>query len=74
MDKLYATEFREGGTVALGKNVPFIQRDKLNVLPESEWEKQKSHFTLESWYQHVRAASTSGPAGQSSAARLQSHR
>jgi len=37
MDKAYADEHREGGTIALGKDIPAIAYDKLNVLPISEW-------------------------------------
>jgi hypothetical protein len=53
MDRLYATSHREGGTIALGKNIPYIPRDKLNVLPESEWQKHKDDFTLEGWFHHI---------------------
>ena len=59
MDKMYATEHREGGTIALGKNIPHIPHDNLNVLPESEWQKQKDKFILETWYERVRQASSS---------------
>ena len=55
MDRLYATEHREGGTMALGVNIPYVPREKLNVLPVSEWEKRKSEFVLEGWFAHVRA-------------------
>ncbi len=56
MDKLYATEHREAGTIALGKDIPYINRDQLDVLPRSEWEKEKDQFTLEAWYQHVQTS------------------
>jgi dienelactone hydrolase len=55
MDRLYATEHREGGTMALGANVLYMPREKLNVLPEIDWEKRKSDFVLEAWFAHVRA-------------------
>jgi dienelactone hydrolase len=58
MDKLYATEHREGGAIALGKNIPYISHDQLNVLPESEWQKQKENFILETWLERVRQASS----------------
>jgi len=58
MDNLYATEHREGGAIALGKNIPYIPHDKLNVLPESEWQKQKENFILETWLERVRQASS----------------
>lgn len=56
VDKTYATEHRETGTIALGKNIPYISPEKLNVLPESEWIKQKNEFVLESWFDHVQKA------------------
>jgi dienelactone hydrolase len=59
MDKMYATEHREGGAIALGKNIPYIQHDQLNVLPESEWQKQKDKFILETWLARVQQASSS---------------
>ena len=59
MDKQYADEHREGGAMALGKNIPYIPREKLNVLPESEWQTQKDKFILETWYERVRQASSS---------------
>ena len=49
MDKLYATEHREGGTMAVGRNVPPIDRETLNVLPEKDWIRQKDLFILEKW-------------------------
>ncbi len=56
MDKLYATEHREAGTLALGKNIPYIDRDRLDVVPEATWEKHKADFILESWFDRVNAA------------------
>jgi dienelactone hydrolase len=57
MDKMYATEHREGGAIALGRNIPYIPHDKLNVLPESEWQTQKQNFILETWLERVRVSS-----------------
>jgi dienelactone hydrolase len=62
MDKMYADEHREGGTIALGSHIPYISHDKLNVLPESEWQTQKDKFTLETWLERVRQASSSSVA------------
>lgn len=56
MDRLYATEHREGGTVAVGTLVPAIERDLLNVLPQSKWEAQKDRFILEKWLEMTKAA------------------
>ncbi|MBI4877235.1 MAG: prolyl oligopeptidase family serine peptidase [Acidobacteria bacterium] len=49
MDRLYATEKREGGTRALGTGVPAIAREALHALPPAEWERDKSRYVLESW-------------------------
>lgn len=55
MDKLYATEHREGGTRALGTGVPGIKREDLGVFPAAEWERRKATFIHESWLQEARA-------------------
>jgi len=64
MDKAYADEHREGGTIALGKDIPAIPYDKLNILSNSEWEKQKDKFTLESWWERVRQQSPTAAKGR----------
>ena len=61
MDKMYADDHREGGTIALGKNVPYVTHDQLNAVPESEWTAQKSDFILESWFDRVRLLSSGSP-------------
>lgn len=49
LDKLYATEEREGGTLALGEDVPGYAPAVLDVLPHQEWETRKKDFILETW-------------------------
>lgn len=49
MDKLYATEQREGGVMAVGTNVPGYRREDLSVFSVEEWEKNKQHLVLEAW-------------------------
>jgi hypothetical protein len=49
MDKLYATDLREGGTPALDGAVPGYSRDALNVLTSEQWENEKANFILETW-------------------------
>jgi dienelactone hydrolase len=58
MDKLYATEEREGGTRALLDDVPGFQREDLSVFTAADWETCKEQFVLESWLAKARAAST----------------
>ena len=56
MDKLYATEEREGGTPALGNDVPGFKRDDLSVFSEAEWQSRKDQFVIEKWVEAARAA------------------
>jgi dienelactone hydrolase len=57
MDKLYATEPREGGTPALLDDVPGYKREDLAVFSEDEWRQRKETMILESWLAKVRATS-----------------
>jgi dipeptidyl aminopeptidase/acylaminoacyl peptidase len=54
MDKLYATEHREGGTRALGVNVPALTREMLSVFADPQWESRKAELIYESWLERVR--------------------
>jgi dienelactone hydrolase len=56
MDKLYATEQREGGTPALLDDVPGFQRDDLAVFTDAEWQQRRETMILESWLAKARAA------------------
>jgi hypothetical protein len=49
IDKLYATEEREGGTSALGDDIPGYTPEMLSALPRDEWESRKKDFILETW-------------------------
>lgn len=49
MDKLYATEEREGGTLAVGADVPGIARDQLSVFTPAEWEEAKRELVFDAW-------------------------
>ncbi len=53
LDKLYATEPREGGTPALGEDIPGYAPEMLDVLPRDQWESRKKDFVLESWLEAV---------------------
>lgn len=59
MDKLYATELREGGTPALDDNVPGYSRDELNALTPEEWQMQKTNLILEIWVKSAQRDSAS---------------
>jgi dienelactone hydrolase len=56
IDRLYASEDREGGTLALGQGIPGLSRETLSVLPVAEWERQKSRLVYEVWVEMARAA------------------
>jgi dienelactone hydrolase len=55
VDKLYATEEREGGTMALRQDIPGYDRESLNVFPRPEWEAKKNAFILETWLEAAMA-------------------
>lgn len=56
MDKLYATDHREGGTDALLNDVPGYTREDLMVFSPDEWERRRETLILESWLAQARAA------------------
>ena len=49
IEKQFATELREGGTRALGANIPGIARERLDALPAAKWEANKQQYVYESW-------------------------
>lgn len=55
MDPLYSTEHREGGTRALGTNVPALNRDALCVFSAEEWTTRKASMIHESWLREAKA-------------------
>jgi dienelactone hydrolase len=56
MDKLYATEQREGGTLGLGTGVPGYKREDLSVFSSVEWERRKHRMIHETWVRDAKAA------------------
>lgn len=55
MDKLYVNEFREGGTRALGSEIPALSRKDLSVFTEDEWERTKDKLIYEKWVEAARS-------------------
>jgi len=53
VDKLYATEEREAGTMALGDDIPGYAREMLDVFPLQQWESRKKDYILETWLQRA---------------------
>jgi dienelactone hydrolase len=68
MDRLYATEHREGGTLALGAGVAAPTREQLCVYAPAEWNEQKSRLTIDHWVRHVRKELGLPPSGSAAAA------
>jgi hypothetical protein len=49
ISKNYVVETREGGLSAVGSGFPGIKRGDLMVLPEVEWQREKSILTYGAW-------------------------
>ncbi len=56
MDKLYATELREGGTMALGAGIPAVPHDMMNAIPPDRWERDKNLYVYETWVKNAKAS------------------
>jgi dienelactone hydrolase len=61
LDRLYAGEDREGGTRALGEDIPGLSRAALSVFSPDEWEREKDRLVYESWVEAARARIKDGP-------------
>jgi dienelactone hydrolase len=57
IDKLYATEIREGGTRALGTGIPAVPHAVLDTLPPASWEREKDQYIYETWLKKARELS-----------------
>ena len=55
MDRLYATEDREGGTPALGNDVPGYQREDLSLFTPEQWRYHKQRLVFETWVEAARS-------------------
>lgn len=55
IDPGYSSNFRAGGTQALGNGVPALSRKDLSVFSEDQWEIEKNSFIYESWSEAARA-------------------
>ncbi|MBI5771749.1 MAG: acetylxylan esterase [Verrucomicrobia bacterium] len=54
VDKLYATEEREGGARVVAVDVPNITREQLSVFSAAEWERVKRDYTFDVWTERAR--------------------
>jgi dienelactone hydrolase len=55
MDKMYATEEREGGAEAVGTGLPALSREILSVFTPEQWEARKDRLIYEAWLTAARA-------------------
>jgi hypothetical protein len=55
LDRLYASEEREGGAMAVGTGVPALSRDDLSVFSREQWEQEKDRMIYEAWLNAARA-------------------
>jgi len=55
MDKLYATEEREGGAQVAGTGIPALSRGELSVFTPEQWEREKDRMIYEAWLKAARA-------------------
>ena len=55
MDNSYATELREGGTMALGAGVPAVAHLLLDAVPREKWEAEKDKYVYETWVREAKA-------------------
>jgi len=56
MDKLYATPEREGGTLAIGADVPGLEREYLSVFTPEEWQEHKADYQFATWTEWAEVA------------------
>ncbi len=55
-DKTYMVELMEGGTRALGVDVPGYHHEDLSVFTPAEWERRRTELTFAAWTTAARAA------------------
>ena len=53
-------ETGEGGTMALGNDIPAVNRDRLHALPEAVWSSERARYIYETWVDRAEAAIRSG--------------
>jgi dienelactone hydrolase len=55
-DATYMDEIREGGTQAIGTDVPGFQHEDLSVFAPEEWTRRRDQFTFAAWTAAAQAA------------------
>ncbi|MFL6449369.1 MAG: alpha/beta hydrolase family protein [Bryobacteraceae bacterium] len=56
MSSSLKNETNEGGTLALGNDIPALNRDLLHALPEPVWSSERDRYVYETWVEHAKAA------------------
>jgi dienelactone hydrolase len=49
-------ETGEGGTMAVGNDIPAVSRDLLHALPDYVWSSERERYIYETWVDHAKAA------------------
>jgi dienelactone hydrolase len=50
----------EGGTMALGTDIPAVPRAALHAIPEAVWDAERENFVYETWVDRAKAAVNAG--------------
>ncbi len=53
-------ETGEGGTMALGNDIPAVPRAELHAIPEAVWDAERDNFVYETWVDRAKTAVGSG--------------
>lgn len=53
-------EHGEGGTIALGNDIPAVAREDLHALPEPVWDSERESYVYETWVDRAKRAITAG--------------
>lgn len=53
-----SNEHNEGGTIALGADIPAVPRDELYAVPQVVWNAERENYVYESWVVRAKAAET----------------
>lgn len=64
VDQSFMDEVREGGTRAIGADVPGFSRDELSVFSPAEWERHKGELTFAAWTAAANAAAQQSARGR----------
>jgi len=54
LESLYSNEQREGGTMALGTDIPALSRNVLDVFTEAEWLGERDRLIYEAWVRQAK--------------------